>query len=970
MSSISSSSTYSVSSSYSTNKGLSGLVSGMDTDTLVEQMLSGTQSKIDKVEGERQQLLWKQEMYREIITSINSFHNSFFNSSFDASSANNLASADFFNSMVSTVTSGSNALKILSSSSDASVGDMDVIVEQLASSAKIQGSQGKLSNDSIVGVIPNADQIETLFQSKTVTFEANGQSITVDLAGITSQDDLVSTLNSQLSSIGASVKVEDDKLAILSNANTSVTVSGSEWGLKTLGFSQETTSSYNPNVGAQILSASTQPDFTTGINFEITFNGTAHQIYVDPKAGPNGEITPDAIKAALAESIAKEFGGTAAADGTVTGGYIDLQYDVQDDGTVAFVLGTTQDNQFSITGADAQALGIQPGASSRISTSSKLSELNGVVGDSFTFTINGKEFSFSGDDTLGSMINTINSSGVGVTVSYSSLSDTFLIQSTNTGSKYGIDVSQQEGNLLSVLIGKDQNGDDILSAGSSVSSKPLTTKLIEGSGAPDLNAALGSEVSFSINVNGEDHTFSVSAVAGTQLTADQAIEEINKQLAKKFKDETSGNPTIFINAETGNLEVTDDSVVKFKQTSASLGNSSQASSAKQKDLALFLGFNVTEKSNIATADTDISELSEASRLAVSSLATSGKLGDISAQGISFADGRLVATKDAKDILKNNEDLQTFFGMENVDFDDPNADNAFEKIFGDGTLAADAVQGGTDAIVTINGIQVVRNSNTFTVDGVTMQVTKVSDKDSNGNAIASTISTSRDVDSIVETVKNFVDEYNKLIETLNGYVDEEASYRDYAPLTDAQKKEMSERQIELWEEKAKEGLLRNDSDIEYFLNAMRTALYTKPASSKFALYNIGIETGEWEEQGKLHFDEAAFREALSSDPESVKNLFTDPENGLAVQLETIMDNTANLSSANPGTLVSLAGMDGYISDDTSTISRELKDLEERIETLKTRYEAERQKYWDQFNNMEVILSNYSTQAGWLAQQFAY
>ena len=115
MSSISSSSTYSVSSSYSTNKGLSGLVSGMDTDTLVEQMLSGTQSKIDKVEGERQQLLWKQEMYREIITSINSFHNSFFNSSFDASSANNLASADFFNSMVSTVTSGSNALKILSS---------------------------------------------------------------------------------------------------------------------------------------------------------------------------------------------------------------------------------------------------------------------------------------------------------------------------------------------------------------------------------------------------------------------------------------------------------------------------------------------------------------------------------------------------------------------------------------------------------------------------------------------------------------------------------------------------------------------------------------------------------------------------------------------------------------------------------------------------------------------------------------
>ena len=148
------------------------MVSGMDTDTLVEQMLSGTQSKIDKVEGERQQLLWKQEMYREIITSINSFHNSFFNSSFDASSANNLASADFFNSMISERHQRVGCGKSYQLLLRRSVGDMDVIVEQLASAAKIQGSQGKLSNDSIVGVIPNADQIETLFQSKTVTFEA------------------------------------------------------------------------------------------------------------------------------------------------------------------------------------------------------------------------------------------------------------------------------------------------------------------------------------------------------------------------------------------------------------------------------------------------------------------------------------------------------------------------------------------------------------------------------------------------------------------------------------------------------------------------------------------------------------------------------------------------------------------------------------------------------------------------------
>ena len=86
--------------------------------------------------------------------------------------------------------------------------------------------------------------------------------------------------------------------------------------------------------------------------------------------------------------------------------------------------------------------------------------------------------------------------------------------------------------------------------------------------------------------------------------------------------------------------------------------------------------------------------------------------------------------------------------------------------------------------------------------------------------ADTITVSQDTDKMMDGIKEFVDEYNKLVKTLNDYLDEDASYRDYQPLTAAQKKEMSEREIELWEEKAKEGLLRRDSTIETFLQQMR------------------------------------------------------------------------------------------------------------------------------------------------------
>ena len=86
----------------SSNKGFSGLASGVDTESMVEQLLSGTQQKIDKQNALKQQLEWKQEIYRDIISQINSFQTKFFS----YSSSSNLMSETFFNAM-SAVTSSS-----------------------------------------------------------------------------------------------------------------------------------------------------------------------------------------------------------------------------------------------------------------------------------------------------------------------------------------------------------------------------------------------------------------------------------------------------------------------------------------------------------------------------------------------------------------------------------------------------------------------------------------------------------------------------------------------------------------------------------------------------------------------------------------------------------------------------------------------------------------------------------------------
>lgn len=961
MSSISSSSTYSVSSASS--NGMSGLVSGMDTDSLVEKMLSGTQSKIDKQQQLKQQLTWKQEMYRDVITSINSFHSKYFDTSFDSEMKNNMASASFFDSMVSKVTgSGSDYLKIISSSSDSSVGNMNVVVKKLASAAKLNPSKTKISKNEISGKIEtDPDKLKDLFKSKKVDFTVNGQNVSVDLAGVSTTSDIISKLNDAFKAKGLDVtaKQQNGMVSISTGSkDTSIKVdeSSSDWGLQILGISKGSTSSAT-SANAQLLNGTTSPNFNAGVTFTVTLNGVSKQISVEPETNEKGEITQDSVKKALAKSITQAFGGTVGADNKVTGGYINLEFN--GDGTFKLTANDPLD-QFTITGSSANSLGITPGSSNRISTTTTLGELTDKVsGGNFKFTINGVDFSFSEEDTLGTMMNKINTSGAGVKMTYSSLSDSFTLEATSTGANYGIDIKQTQGNLLSELF-----GNDVIAAGSSTASSLLTTGKIAGTTETiEDNFTMGSVVSLKMTVNGKEHTFSLPAKQGG-YTKKAAIDEMNKLLAEEFKG-ASGAATIKIDGN--NLVVTDGSSVSFSRTSVDMSNTASVTAAKKSDLAFLLGLNTSNKSNVANGDMKVSDLSDKQKEALTKLnggttniTNDTKLSEITINGKkAFENGRLSITKDDLNTLTAGDldtALKTLFGKGKTEL---------ESDFGTGALTTDRVSAGQDAEVEINGQSITRSSNLFTVDGITMELTKAMTPKADKTYDPATIQTERDADTIVETFKNFVNDYNAMLDKLNGYVDADASYRNYAPLTTAQKKEMSEKEIEQWEEKSKSGLLRRNSDLEYFLSQMRIALYTKPSSSNYAIYDIGIETGKYTDKGKLTFNETTLRKALSDDPESIKNLFLDVESGLSKQLVQIMDDAAKLSSASPGTMVREAGTTVYMSK-TNTLSTRISEIELKIKELQSKYETERKRYWNQFNSMESTLSNYSTQAGWLAQ----
>lgn len=294
--------------------------------------------------------------------------------------------------------------------------------------------------------------------------------------------------------------------------------------------------------------------------------------------------------------------------------------------------------------------------------------------------------------------------------------------------------------------------------------------------------------------------------------------------------------------------------------------------------------------------------------------------------------------------------------------------------------------GQNAEFTFNGLKTNRSSNTFQINGfeitlkqVTAPYEETTVQDSgneeeveqspivapSGETI--TFSSSPDTEKIIESVVKFVDDYNKLIEELNAKV-KEPKYRSFHPLSDEQKAEMKEKEIELWEEKAMSGTLRNDATIQSLLQKMRSALNAsvKDGNTDLYLSDIGITTSKnYLDNGKLIIDENKLREIISEDPNKVYKVLgqssdNDNERGLVGRLRTAIDDTRKV-------ITERAGNTGAVND-TFTLGRTLKQMDNQIERFQTRMQQVEDRYWKQFTRMEMAIQRANAQSAQLMSAF--
>ncbi len=274
--------------------------------------------------------------------------------------------------------------------------------------------------------------------------------------------------------------------------------------------------------------------------------------------------------------------------------------------------------------------------------------------------------------------------------------------------------------------------------------------------------------------------------------------------------------------------------------------------------------------------------------------------------------------------------------------------------------------GQDAEIELNGATFTNNTNDFSINGLTIQALEVSGNDK------VTITTNTDVDGIYNKIKDFLKDYNELVKSIDVAYNA-SSAKGYEPLTSDEKDAMSDDEVEKWETKIKDSLLRKDSTLGSVLDTMKNDMAqsfeingTSYSLSSFGIATLGYFNSPENETGVYHIDGDSddsktsantdkLKSMIASDPDTVISFFSQ----LSSKLYTDLGNKMAASSTSSAyTIYNDKQMNTQYSEYTTKIT----EAEEKVTTWED-------YYYSKFSAMESALAKMNSQSSSLSGLFS-
>lgn len=261
--------------------------------------------------------------------------------------------------------------------------------------------------------------------------------------------------------------------------------------------------------------------------------------------------------------------------------------------------------------------------------------------------------------------------------------------------------------------------------------------------------------------------------------------------------------------------------------------------------------------------------------------------------------------------------------------------------------------GQDAEIVLNGATFTSSTGTFSINGLSITATQVTGADEEVS-----ITTTNDTQAMYDKIKEFIGKYNELIKEMDTAYNA-ASAGDYEPLTDDEKEDMSDKEIEKWETKIKDSLLRRDSTLGNTSSAMKSLMNASYDinGKTYSLSTFGISTGGYftsdtNERGCLHIDgdkdddttsgnADKLMAAINENPEVVAAFFQKLSAGVYNDLTKRMA-TSSMSSV-------------YTIYNDKQMSSEYSEYKDKISQWKDKLDYYEEFYYKKFSAMETALS---------------
>lgn len=267
--------------------------------------------------------------------------------------------------------------------------------------------------------------------------------------------------------------------------------------------------------------------------------------------------------------------------------------------------------------------------------------------------------------------------------------------------------------------------------------------------------------------------------------------------------------------------------------------------------------------------------------------------------------------------------------------------------------------GTDAVIYLNGERYESSKDSFEINGLTLTVNSTTAENEEV-----TITTQDDTDGVYDLIKGFLKDYNALINQMDKLYNADSA-KGYEPLTDEEKEAMSESQIEEWEGKIKDSILRKDGSLNTIASAMKRIMMEGVVvnGEKMYLSNFGIGTLNYftaaeNEKNAYHIDGDPDDEHTSGNADKLKSMIAnDPDTVVAFFTKLTENLRSEMFDIMKGTDYSSA----FTAYDDKKMQKEYDEYTTKIKELEDKLADYEDKWYAKFAAMETALAKMQNNA---------